>query len=237
MYKTILFDLDDTLLRIQDTLFIEAYFKTLMPKLVDFFPDGGAQEAILYGTQAMLQSTNPEATMRDVFTHAFEKASGIPFKEIEPVFLNYYETDFALVQKVTGTVPNVRKALDLAFSIAPNVVVATVPIFPHVAIHERLKWAGVDDYPFKLVTSFELMHASKPHIDYYQEIVAMLGVEPSECLMIGNDWVDDLPAGQLGMDTWLVSDFEKNYDIGKLTPKMSGSFQEMVQYLETISEN
>ena len=53
-------------------------------------------------------------------------------------------------------------------------------MFPHQAVEARLAWAGVPvtEYPYTLVTSYENMHAAKPHQAYYQEILAKIGCRP-----------------------------------------------------------
>ncbi len=55
-----------------------------------------------------------------------------------------------------------------------KLVLATNPIFPGVAIRHRMRWAGIDDIPFRLVTTMEDMHFCKPNPKYYVEIVDML---------------------------------------------------------------
>ena len=50
------------------------------------------------------------------------------------------------------------------------------------------------------------MHFCKPHVQYYEEIADRIGVHPEECLMIGNDTGEDLPASKIGMKTFLVED-------------------------------
>ena len=50
------------------------------------------------------------------------------------------------------------------------------------------------------------MHASKPHAAYYREIAGMIGCDPQECLMVGNEIKNDiLPARRAGMKTFWVT--------------------------------
>ena len=91
-----------------------------------------------------------------------------------------------------------------------KIALATIPLFPAIAIQQRCRWAGIDGFPFTLITSFENMRYSKPSPEYYGEIAHHLAVPPDECLMIGNDHVDDLPAAAIGMETFLVLDDELN---------------------------
>jgi len=67
----------------------------------------------------------------------------------------------------------------------------------------RLRWAGLSDLPWDLVTHSEIMHTCKPHAAYFSEAATQLGVEPHACLMVGDDPLQDGPARQVGMDVLL----------------------------------
>jgi putative hydrolase of the HAD superfamily len=68
----------------------------------------------------------------------------------------------------------------------------------------KLAAAGLADHVIGVVTPGDCGHA-KPHERIFLAAVAMLGVEPFECLMIGDDSVRDIePARKLGMQCLLV---------------------------------
>ena len=51
------------------------------------------------------------------------------------------------------------------------------------------------------------MHASKPNPAYYREIAALIGCPPADCVMVGNEAMNDIwPAKQAGMKTFWVID-------------------------------
>ena len=85
-----------------------------------------------------------------------------------------------------------------------RIVIATNAVFPLTALEQRLAWAGLRDFDFELITSYEVMHFCKPHPEYYKEILSLIGLPPEECLMVGNDIGEDLPAGTIGIKTFLV---------------------------------
>ena len=100
--------------------------------------------------------------------------------------------------------PGLRAAVRCALDLGLKVAIATNPIFPRSAIIERMRWAEVADLPFHVVTSYENMHAAKPHPAYFSETAALLGVTPSEALMVGDDRVLDMCAADVGMRTYYV---------------------------------
>lgn len=236
MFQAILFDLDDTLLRNEMNAFVNAYFGTLMPKIANVFPDANIRDAVMAATQSMIASKNPAKTLRRVFIAEFESITGLNFLEVEPVFMDYYENEYRDVARVTSPLAHAQAALHAAQKVTPNIVLATIPIFPLIAIEERMRWAGIAEFPFTLVTSFEMMHASKPHPEYYAEIAGHLGRRPEQCLMIGNDYLDDMIAKAAGMKTFLVTDFAKRADKKKYEPDYQGSLLQVVSFLESFAQ-
>jgi HAD superfamily hydrolase (TIGR01549 family) len=101
-----------------------------------------------------------------------------------------------------GPMPGARRALETSLGLGLKVAIATNPIFPRSAVDERLRWAQVADIEVDVVTSYENMHATKPHAAYFAEVAELLGVEPSECLMVGDDRQLDMSAADLGMRTF-----------------------------------
>jgi FMN phosphatase YigB (HAD superfamily) len=57
------------------------------------------------------------------------------------------------------------------------------------------------------VTVYENMHATKAHPAYYREIMTLLGRQPDECLMVGDDWVRDIaPAASVGIPVYWIAE-------------------------------
>jgi putative hydrolase of the HAD superfamily len=50
------------------------------------------------------------------------------------------------------------------------------------------------------------MHAAKPQPIYYREILEVVGCEPSEALMVGDDWRNDIaPAAAAGLFAYWIA--------------------------------
>jgi FMN phosphatase YigB (HAD superfamily) len=88
---------------------------------------------------------------------------------------------------------------------------ATLPAFPAVATHQRIQWAGLEPEDFDTVSTYENSRATKPHGEYYQEILDRMGWDAARCLMVGNDVGDDMaPALALGMKAWFLDEYPEN---------------------------
>lgn len=207
--RTLLFDLDDTLLGNNMDTFLPRYFALLGEYARPLFADSRRFLAeLLAGTQAMIRNTDRSRTNRDVFWQVFAERTGLDPASTEAFFDRFYEEAFPALQSATQPRPVAARIVAAALDAGYQVAVATNPLFPVRAIEHRLAWAGlpVDTYDFTFVTSYENMHATKPHPAYYAELLCTLGAEAAETLMVGDDWKNDVePAASLGIHAYWVA--------------------------------
>lgn len=209
--KTLLFDLDDTLLGNNMDAFLPRYFALLGEYARSLFPDSQRfLQELLVGTQAMIQNTDRSLTNRDVFWRVFAGRTGLDPVATEAFFDQFYEEAFPALAGVTECRPAAARIVAEALASGYQVAVATNPLFPARAIQHRLAWAGlpVGDTNFAFITSYENMHATKPQTAYYEEILRHLGAQAMETLMVGDDWKNDVePAAALGIRVyWIAPD-------------------------------
>ncbi|MDZ7724929.1 MAG: HAD family hydrolase [candidate division KSB1 bacterium] len=230
-YSAILFDLDDTLLRNNADRFVKHYFKTLTPCVSGYFEETEFISLMTGATQAVLSAKRGRRTLRQVFADYFERQSSVSFSTLEGIVKEYYHNDYLKIRQITHPVAGASAAVQAAAQLTSNLVLATVPIFPYAAIKERVRWAGLDSAMFSMITSYEIMHVSKPHPDYYLEICEKLDCRPSRCLMIGNDYQDDMSARVAGLETFLVNNYALGDAENGFAPHYSGSMAELLVFL------
>jgi FMN phosphatase YigB (HAD superfamily) len=207
MLQAILFDLDDTLLGNNMETFLPAYFGILSQHADGMLEKKLFLQELLRGTRAMMEDVDPLLTNRDVFWGSFCGRTGLDRVALEPFFERFYREEFGRLRRVTENRPTAVSLVQYAFEQDLQVVIATNPLFPLIAIEQRLEWAGipVSDYPYALVTAYENMHFAKPHPAYYREILAMIECEPQSALMVGNEWDSDIaPAVAAGIHAYWV---------------------------------
>lgn len=208
MIQAILFDLDDTLLGNDMDNFLPGYFTLLGQYAAQFMPREQFMTELMTCTQAMVQSEDPSLTNREVFWQLFAQRTGLNVEEMEASFDRFYRNQFLQLESRTDRRPFAAKLVQLCLDKNLDVVIATNPLFPLVAIEARLAWAGlpVEAYDFALVTAYENMHATKPSPAYYAEILDKISCAAENALMVGNDWQNDIvPAHSVGIPTyWLA---------------------------------
>jgi FMN phosphatase YigB (HAD superfamily) len=203
---TLLFDLDDTLLGNDLDTFLRAYFQKLAAEFADLPGGDRVGQETVNATRAMFGNADPARVLLDVFSDCFSEATGWAPKTWRPRFDRFNANGYRSLQALTTPRPAARAILDWALAHNYAVAIATNPVFSLPALRERLRWAGVDDYPFAHISSIETSHFTKPHPEYYAEILGRLGRRPDQALMVGNDWRNDIePAARLGLSTYRIT--------------------------------
>lgn len=234
MIKTVLFDLDGTLLPLEQEEFAHEYFKNLCLRIGNLVDSKKFIQQLLSSTEAMVKSGDKDKTNQQVFFEDFMPNIGIAAEVLEPIFDDFYENDFVKVKPVTRPSMTARQAVMAATELGLEVVLATNPIFPLNAVKQRIQWAGLADVSFKHITSYEDCHFCKPNPEYYWEILECIGRRPEECLMVGNDVEEDLAAAKTGMKTYLVTDCLINAKKLDFRADYQGTLQELAQNITGI---
>lgn len=205
MLQAVLFDLDGTLLDIDLPRFLRVYFGALGPVLAEMTGLSSEQAiaALMDATRSMM-TPHPDRTNRQAFDERFQELTGADLAIDRGSIADFYGRVFPSLGDGIGPMPGAREAVDAALEADLRVAVATNPIFPAQAVRERLRWAGLADVPFDLVTTYEHMHACKPEPEYFLEVAGLLEVAPEDCLMVGDDPALDLAAADVGMTTYFT---------------------------------
>jgi len=205
LLQAILFDLDDTLIRTDTDAFLRRYFDSLEQYLSDICDGEMLQRWIGLSCQRIMASEHPEQTNLEAFCEEFTRLSGLERDEYWPRLRQFYSEVYPALKDDITPMPNARRAVLEAKARGLRLVIATNPLFPLEAVEARLRWGGIDDVEFDLLTALENMHYAKPQPQYYLEAAQAIGVEAEKCLAVGNDMVlDIIPAKRAGMWTYLV---------------------------------
>lgn len=232
--KAVLFDLDGTLLPMDYDGFIKLYFGALAKKLAEhgYEPEQLVKD-IWAGTAAMVKNDG-SCTNEECFWNAFEAIYGKKVREDMVYFEEFYRDNFRVAKEACGFDPLAGQVVESLKQRGIPVVLATNPIFPMIATKQRIEWAGLKVEDFELCTTYENIGYSKPNPMYYKEIAKRIGVEPSECLMVGNDVSEDMVAKNVGMQVFLLTDCLLNKKKEDISGYPQGGFRELMNYLEAL---
>lgn len=232
--KAILFDLDGTLLPLDEKLFVDIYFTELSKVFSEYnIESNKLVEAIWSATHEIIKNDG-KRTNEEAFWEKFKSIINIDLLNIKEVLEKFYANEFFTKLKKCSTENNLAKvAVNLAKKNGRKVVLATNPVFPIDAL-VRLKWTGLDIDDFDYVTHYSNSSFSKPNPKYYLDLCKKLNVEPKDCLMIGNDERQDIfAASSAGMNCYLVTDYLYTYPECKVNCE-KGSFKDLIEKLKTL---
>ena len=212
MIRAVLFDLDDTLLRLNLTAFIARYVAGAARLLGEAARVSPAALGLPYVRSFLAidsQDRQDSLTNEQLFNQTFFSACGIPLDD--PAIrdlVDYYEHEMVpgFSGGVVGARPveGARRAIDAAWSSGLTCALATNPTFSLECDRARMGWADVSEGDFALVSTYSNSTRCKPSVRYYQEFANQLGVRLEECLMVGNDARRDIVRPDCGLRTAYV---------------------------------
>ena len=213
MIKVVLFDLDGTLLGLDNDSFGRPYIASLHKAVFEELGyDVKTTYKMVFGAIGMMvNNPNPLLSNVDQFYAILEKmiAPNDLNKTIEKINAFYLSPLYDMLEKTVAKRNEMIEAVRILKEKGYKVAVCTNPIFPRLAISKRLNWAGFNESDFEFVTFGEETHSLKPNLSYYQEAINthFKDVSYEEIMMVGNDVEEDMIVEKLGLKTYLVKDY------------------------------
>ncbi len=234
MIKTVMFDLDGTLLPFVQDEFIKLYFGGLCRALAPYgYDPDSAVKNVWRGTKAMVENDGSRLNS-EAFWELFRAA--FPNKpEVREVCDEFYINEFDAVKTCLKRTPDHTPLIERLKNAGLEVVLATNPLFPECAVATRLSWVGLSESDFAYITNYDNSTFCKPNPKYFTELLKKLGRQPEECFMVGNSVPDDIiPTKGLGMGTFLVPEFAENPNGEDISQFLSGTVEQAVEHILSL---
>ena len=236
---TVLIDLDGTLLQFSQDAFIEAYFARLSKVFTGLGLDAGLSvKAVWAGTKAMVANDGSH-TNAERFWAVFSETMSLTDeqqKTVEAACDDFYTNEFDLVKSVMMPGSISGRLVRALSAKGYGVVLATNPLFPACAVTTRLRWVGLEPEDFMLVTHYTNSTYCKPNPEYYREVLSKINKAPEQCIMVGNNPVEDMCIGQLGAETFLVTDCLENETGADISVYRRGTLAELETHLMSMPD-
>lgn len=220
---TILFDLDDTLIKVNELFRIPLAIYTSL-RFRNYFSPLMFPRIFLEAVEEIKRNKG-EDTNFSVFTEylALHSSLGESGKqELIEVIQASQREDLPKIARYFSPYPGASRSLELAKEKKIRLVLATNPVFPLEVVEFRMRCGGIDPHLFEFISHSQNMSRCKPDPEYYAEVIKKASVDPSHALMIGNDPRNDLPARELGIRTLILNSRLSRLRIWRLKPR--GSF-------------
>lgn len=229
--EVVLFDLDGTLLPMDQDVFVQTYFGLLAKNLSNYgYEPKKLIESIWLGTKSMIMNDGKQ-TNEKVFWNTMSNIYGPNVINDESKFESFYINDFPLVKNSCGFDKRANEVIKFLKSKGYRLILATNPIFPRIATEQRIKWAGLDINDFEFVTTYENSSFSKPNLKYYLEILEKNDCKVENCLMVGNDVAEDMIINKLGVDVFLLTRDLINKNNEDINNYPNGNYDDLLEYV------
>ena len=233
--KAVLFDLDGTLLPMDQDYFVKTYLGLLGKRLAARGYEFEKFAKIMWAGVGAMVKNDGSCTNEEAFWKVFVEGFGEKAMEDKPFVDELYKSEFNQIQAVCGFNPQAKEVVELVKEMGKLAVLATNPLFPHTATENRMKWAGLEPEMFAAYTTYEDCHHCKPNPKYYLELLDKLGLSPEECMMVGNDFDEDvLTTEKIGMKSFLLTDCLLNRENKDTSGYPQGNFEDLKTYLKEV---
>ena len=232
---TVLFDLDGTLIGMNQDEFIRLYFHAILGKLTEL----GYDKALMYeALEKAIRATKRNdglVTNEMRFWQTFDEAAGGASKDLCDALVSFYSNEF--IRVLEGSCYPYPRALEIVNTARDkglSVVLATNPLFPAIATHARIRLGGMSPDDFDYITAYENSSYCKPSHGYFRELLDKLGISPEECVMIGNDTKDDFAAHALDIPVFVLTECLINESGVDLNDYPHGDVDDLIAYLGSL---
>ena len=234
MIRAIFFDLDGTLIGMDEPLFDRIYFSTLTKHLIPYgYDPKKTQMGIYKGVEAMMKNNSGKSN-EEVFWDTFNAIMGKDCKVDIAYFDEYYRTQFHNTLEACKRIEQSRKVIDYCRENFEYIVLSTNPLFPAIATEIRMGLSDLKPSDFDLVTTYENFGFCKPNPKYFLELMRRFNLKPEEVLVVGNNTLEDCECAlSVGVKGILL----KGYII--YNPKAEHTFEEieiedLIDYLKKL---
>ncbi len=230
--KAVLFDLDGTLLPMNEDNFLRGYFGYLYKHMAPFgFEKDSFVKAVWAGTDAM-RKNDGKTTCMEAFWKTFKAC--YPDKNIDEIckeFGVFYSTEFENTKAFCE--PAYEGAQQIINEIKKRVgkvIVVANPVFPKNAMEARIRFAGIDPKSFDYITSYEESHFAKPNKNFIKEVLEKFNLKADEVVYFGNSEKEDgKVARDLNLKFFLTGNIVR--DENNKEPFNEISFEDIVKTL------
>ncbi len=231
----VMFDLDGTLLPMDQEEFVRYYMPRLAKRFVKYGIEMKSLIGIIWkGVEAMVRNDGSRSN-EEAFWSCFEELTGIAPSKVEETTMDFYRNEFNDAIAATQPNPLANEIIQFLKNKGIKVYLATNPIFPRVATMNRIRWAGLQAEDFEEITTYENYHYCKPNPKYFSELMERYGLDPEKGLMVGNDVLEDLTIRSLGVKTFLLTDTlenKKKIPLDEVETDYMGSMESLRAWLE-----
>lgn len=207
MIKNIFFDMDGTLINMDEDEFIKIHYNLVNRKFEEKGYENASEIAkvIMKGAYIMPQNDGSKLNS-ELFYEYCKDELNLNRQDIEEPMDELYRTTYQEAKVTASKIDGMDDVLKTLKAKGKRLFLTTNPIFPLIAILGRLHWGELDENNFVYISNYDICHYAKPNSNFYKEIMENYNLKPEETMLIGNSYEDDiLPAFDLKLRSYYLT--------------------------------
>lgn len=235
MIKAVFFDLDGTLLPLNEEAFTKVYFGLLLKKIEDLGYEKDKFIKTLWEGTSLMYKNDGTKTNEEAFWGHFKEVYGEhKYNRDKKVFDEFYVNEFRNLKVICEENKYAKEIVDFVKSQNLLCVLSTNPIFPLSADLTRMSFVGLKESDFDYITAYENSSHSKPNPEYFLDLLKKFNLKGEGVILFGNNDVEDyLCASKCGIKCYLVGNHLILHPEYKLNPPVI----RMEEVISTIKDN
>lgn len=233
MLKAVFFDLDGTLLPLNEEEFTKIYFGLLSKRMIPLGYEPEELISVIWaGTKAMYKNDGIK-TNEEVFWDVFKSHYGIEKYKDKEYIDEFYTNEFRKTKESCEENPLAKDIISFCKDNNLLVVLSTNPIFPKTGTMTRMSYIGLKEEDFDYVTYYENSSYCKPNPMYFKKLLNKFNLKPEEVIVFGNNTYEDGECAKLcGIECFMVGNYVIN------SPKTNTQFEHilMEKVIDKIKE-
>ncbi len=216
MIKAVLLDLDNAFLDQADQQSAKTFRRAFAQHLEADTGIASADGVFHRARQKLNNRRDCVSTNDELMTASIAADLNAPVSDILPLLEPLHQASFEQARGWTSAAAGARPLAQALLDKGLSVAIVSDPIYREAVVIHQLRWAGLGDFleSFAFVSSSQNTHFAKTDPAFYAELIARIGIEPDEALLVGgNRQQDTLPAETVGLHIWQL---ENNTALGDL---------------------
>lgn len=230
--KAIFFDLDGTLLPMNEEAFFKNYISLFAKDLSQYDYEPVEFMKSIYRAYEAMERNDGLKTNEMVFYETLAKIYGEKkIRRDRKYFKDFYHETFPEIDDHAGYQKEAAWLVQRVQKEGYRTILAADPLYARETIVHRLHLAGLLETDFEYISTFSNSTYCKSNPNYYRELLSILNLEPKDVLMTGNHIRHDGNAKKAGIETFILLDNCIVDSLEELQNFKHGSWRELNQLI------
>lgn len=230
--KAIFFDLDGTLLPMDEEEFFKSYIFLFARDLSQYDYEPVKFMKSVYRAYEAMERNDGLKTNEMVFYEILAKIYGEKkVRRDRKYFNDFYRETFPEIDINAGYQKEAAWLVQRVKKEGYRTILAADPLYAKETIIHRLHLAGLLETDFEYISTFSNSTYCKPNPNFYREMLSILNLEPKDVFMIGNHIEHDGSAKRAGIETFILMDNGIVDSLAELQNFTHGSWWELNQLI------